>query len=170
MLWHCQMSLHLEGGNELRDELLPVYSDVHEKMVKVIEGSIHDETSAIQAAISTTLSNEMGVEHEVEASPFERVNAELEGSKFLAIDIAIRREGRQKLAVEVQGPSHYNSSGGESNDSGAMNKKNGPTEMKGRLLQRLGWKVVDVPWLDWIKVCKEGRQVEYLERVIGDAR
>eukprot|EP00884_Botryococcus_braunii_P007811 jgi/Botrbrau1/17030/Bobra.49_2s0086.1 len=75
------------------------------------------------------------------------------------IDIAVYGRGDQRLAVEVDGPSHY-----------ARNKSCllGKSEMKDRHLGLLaGWKVVRVPHHDWEAVQGSVAQRAYLRERLG---
>jgi very-short-patch-repair endonuclease len=80
----------------------------------------------------STLLKDIGFEHEREVSPF--AENEMVGN-VLAMDMAC---STRKIAVECDGPFHYLSSGRES----------GRTLAKRRMLERLGWKVVNIPYED----------------------
>ena len=73
--------------------------------------------------------HEMGWVH-----TFEHVTAE-----GFSLDLA---EPRSKLAVEVDGPSHYLK-------DGSAYVFNGATRLKSRLLRSFGWTVAHVPFFDW---------------------
>jgi len=66
------------------------------------------------------------------------------------VDIAIVSE---HLVIEVDGPSHFNQLGQEL----------GTTLFKRRLLQKLVWKVISIPYTDWDKLKTEDQQKAYLE-------
>jgi len=65
---------------------------------------------------------------------FEHVTAE-----GFSLDLA---QPKSKLAVEVDGPSHYLKDGGEY-------VVNGATRLKSRLLRSLGWTIAHVSFFDW---------------------
>ena len=99
----------------------------------------HDSQS--QRGMSQHL-KEMGVSHEMEASPFP-THEFVPG--FLAIDAACKE---RRLAIEFDGPSHFLSNV----SSGKLLKgrvEDGPTKAKRRFLERLGWKVVNVRHWEW---------------------
>jgi len=118
------------------------------------------ESSKFEAEYSQLLS-EIGFEHEREVSPFV-MNSSSSGDgsssdgggdgsdddedfgKFLAIDMACQK---LKVAVEYDGDSHFLTKltpGAKEN----YGKRNGRTAAKRRLLQQLGWRVVNVPFFD----------------------
>eukprot|EP00520_Triparma_pacifica_P015110 CAMPEP_0118643390 /NCGR_PEP_ID=MMETSP0785-20121206/6366_1 /TAXON_ID=91992 /ORGANISM="Bolidomonas pacifica, Strain CCMP 1866" /LENGTH=675 /DNA_ID=CAMNT_0006535051 /DNA_START=153 /DNA_END=2176 /DNA_ORIENTATION=+ len=68
---------------------------------------------------------------ETEVSPFDNG----EGGKLLKIDIAWKEE---KVALELDGPTHFLS---------PSNKRDGPTKAKKRLLKSLGWKVLNISYM-----------------------
>ena len=59
--------------------------------------------------------------------------------------VDIRIKGR-RVVIEVDGPSHFVR---RLNDPSLF--MNGPTLFKDRLLRRMGWSVVHVPFFDWNK-------------------
>jgi hypothetical protein len=68
---------------------------------------------------------------ETEVTPFDN----REGGNLLKIDIAWKKE---KVALELDGPSHFLS---------PSNEIDGPTKAKKRLLKSLGWKVLNMSYL-----------------------
>ncbi|GMI49153.1 hypothetical protein TrCOL_g7717 [Triparma columacea] len=75
---------------------------------------------------------------ETEVTPFDN----REGGNLLKIDIAWKKE---KVALELDGPSHFLS---------PSNERNGPTKAKKRLLKSLGWKVLNMSYLQNMKYGK----------------
>lgn len=67
-----------------------------------------------------------------------------------SIDIAVPAH---RLAIEADGPTHY-----------ALNTKRalGPTVLKHRVLEKLGWKVLPVPYFDWNDLTDEAEKRNYL--------
>jgi very-short-patch-repair endonuclease len=63
---------------------------------------------------------------------------------YFSIDIALPD---QRIALEFDGPSHFMSDG--------TNKKTMKTKLRDLLLQQRGWRVVSVPYFEWIKLNKE---------------
>ena len=90
-----------------------------------------------------------------------------EYSEVLSIDIA---DVEARIAIEVDGPAHYlcQIDQGLENDGitklsrgkleyefgwrGELQRMNGPTALKHRLLTALGWKVISLPFWEWSKV------------------
>ena len=79
-----------------------------------------------------------GFSHERNVSPFESVPG------LLTIDLACVD---RKIAVECNVPKHFLHVLGNS----TMRVENGPTKAKRRLLQCLGWKVINLDWNDAIE-------------------
>ena len=77
----------------------------------------------------------IGFPHQREFSPLESFPG------LLSIDIACPD---RMIAIECDGPSHYLSTvhGAE------KNRENGPTKAKRRLLQELGWNVINLSWME----------------------
>jgi hypothetical protein len=92
------------------------------------------------------LLRELGFEHEREVSPVDE-----EVGMMLSIDMACRE---RMVAVEYDGSYHYLSSG----------RENGRTVAKRRLLERLGWKVVNIPWYDNVEMSLPGFVAKNRER------
>eukprot|EP00887_Chlorella_sp_A99_P000497 scaffold17.g497.t1 len=67
-----------------------------------------------------------------------------------SIDIALPD---QRIAIEADGPVHY-----------ASNSRHllGSTALKRRLLARLGWAIVDVPFMEWQELRDAGARREYM--------
>jgi hypothetical protein len=52
------------------------------------------------------------------------------------------------VAIEFDGPSHFLREVGSGK---VLELENGATKAKRRFLERLGWKVINVPYFDWRK-------------------
>ena len=65
--------------------------------------------------------------------------------------------------VEVDGPRHFVGL------AGSGSRKSGATALKRRLLERAGWRVVDVPFWEWDAVGGPEKQAEYLRRRLLDS-
>ena len=96
----------------------------------------------------------MGLKTELEVSPFED-----DMGGFLSIDIACRDK---KLAIEFDGPSHFLSNG----------THNGVTQFKTRLLKKLGWNIIRIPFREWAELSNghggKDERAGYLRNKIGD--
>jgi len=68
----------------------------------------------------------------------------------LSLDMA---QPATKRAVEVDGPSHF-----AKNPTSRTYVENGPTRFKSRLLGRLGWDVVRVPFFEWARLETEAEK------------
>ena len=75
----------------------------------------------------------LGFEHELEVSPFPSIPG------TMAIDIASHKH---RVAVEVDGPSHFL----YSPNFVLLKEYNGPSVFKHRILERLGWKVINIDY------------------------
>ncbi|GAB4823649.1 hypothetical protein N2152v2_010695 [Parachlorella kessleri] len=83
------------------------------------------------------------------------------GGEFSA-DIAIPSHHiavpQASTSVEADGPSHFMAN---------SRREEGGTAMKRRLLGKLGWRVVPIPYFDWPE--SRGEQIAYLVRALGAA-
>ena len=106
----------------------------------VMKGPFHSEVSGLLAAA--------GVPHTNEAwcDAAER-----------RIDVAIE-EGPVRLAIEVDGPTHFLHTG----------RVNGPTKLRNRLLERHGWIVRAVDIFSWRKLSKMQREL-FVEQLLHSA-
>ena len=68
------------------------------------------------------------------------VSEHLTEDGFFRIDIALQLNGGQKLAIEVDGPTHFLSDG---------KTLNGSTGLRNRLLEKRGWKVISISVTEW---------------------
>ena len=98
-----------------------------------------------------------GLEREV--SPWE---GEGQGGELFNIDIAWRRE---KVALELDGPSHYLNKLGKGGSGSEIGGRDGPTIAKERLLKRLGWRVISFSYLENIE--REVMAAEKKEQLWG---
>ena len=112
-----------------------------------------DRSSRFQNKVSSILLR-IGFSHQCDVSPLESFPG------LLSIDIACPD---RMIAIECDGPSHYLSTV----DGAEKNRENGPTKAKRRLLQELGWNVINLSWMEsrqhrvskeWIRVklCEAG--------------
>ena len=81
---------------------------------------------------------------------------------LFSMDIALQLPSGARVAVEVDGPTHYVTS-----SSGAV-QLNGATQLRNRLLEARGWKVLSVPAKVWDRVNEGGKaaQLAYLQKLI----
>jgi hypothetical protein len=124
-----QVELHAKASGIVLQS--PVPPALRQRMVEAAGEIAQSNSSRFEGEYSKLL-NDLGFEHEREVSPF--ADDEKAGD-VLAIDMAC---SARKIAIECDGPSHYLSSG----------RENGKTVAKRRLLERLGWKVVNIPYQD----------------------
>ncbi len=150
---------------------------------------LHLTTSKLQKNISDTLKG-IGFDHTLEhIISTDELNSDYgislstEDQEFLSLDIANLDE---KIGIEVDGPGHFVHiiDGGDSAESsshvgGAMKtgkattgwaftanaqqQVNGPTALKHRLMNHLGWSVVHIPYFEWRD--KENEE-EYCKQLI----
>ena len=76
-----------------------------------------------------------------------------------SIDIALRSSC---IAIEVDGPSHFLHTRGE-------HRPNGPTLLKRRLLEAVGWRLISVPFYEWDALNSLEAQRDYLQGALCDA-
>eukprot|EP00808_Paulinella_micropora_P021668 g38434.t1 len=105
----------------------------------------HTARTNLQQTVSKVLRQEMGLMPEEELS--------VHG---LLVDLAFPEE---KIAIEVDGPSHFCRSANGMVPTGA-------TRAKQRLLSRAGWRVVNVPWFEWSDLGTSERAL-YLQRKLS---
>ena len=110
------------------------------------------QSSNFEKQISARLF-ELGFDHQREVSPFEAAPG------MLSIDMACTD---RKIAIECDGPSHYLTV----LDGSGRSVENGSTKAKRRLLQRLGWKVVN---LNWEEAARNQSSKEWLRGKLVDA-
>ena len=65
--------------------------------------------------------------------------------------------------MEVDGSMHFVGL------AGSGRRKSGATALKRRLLERAGWRVVDVPFWEWDAFWGPEKQAEYLRRRLLDS-
>eukprot|EP00978_Attheya_sp_CCMP212_P034268 scaffold142711_cov45-Attheya_sp.AAC.1 len=102
----------------------------------------------------------LGFIHENEVPPLE----EWAMGGMLAIDMACPKE---KIAIEFDGPSHYLKSVGTGD---VTRVENGATKAKRRFLERVGWKVINLNYQDWIDVDhNKSEGILFLKKNLSDA-
>ena len=147
-------------------------------------------TSKIQRDVSAAFGR-IGFEHVVEhvipmGDLLKNQGVPLSSTPFdvISIDIANVKAG---ISVEVDGPAHFVANidsgphkGGFSkvnkgrleyyfNMNSDRNPVNGPTALKMRLLQRLGWKTINIPFWDWYAMNGEASlEEEYCRRRLAE--
>ena len=67
-----------------------------------------------------------------------------------------------RFATEVDGPSHFLRDNAHGNHC-----PNGSTQLKQRLLQAAGWRLVSVPFYEWDRLMGTQEQHEYLQRLVS---
>jgi hypothetical protein len=75
-----------------------------------------------------------------------------------SIDIAAVTAAGVKLAIEVDGPTHFVS---------PHNNLNGPTQYRNRALAARGYTVVSIPWWEWITLKGGEAKLAYLQRKLS---
>ena len=119
------------------------------------------KSSKSQKAISALL-RRLGFDHEMEISPFlSDTSFDPRDTDVLAIDMACKDK---LVAVEFDGPNHFLR---EVRTGRVLNMPDGPTKAKHRLLEHLGWRVIHIPYYDWMKLRGREAKEEYLNDVIN---
>jgi hypothetical protein len=137
----AQVDLYARVSGVKLEEVSPVLKG---KMVEATKINVN-KSSKSEDEYSTLLT-EVGFEHKREVSP-------LDGDYgcFLAIDFACKEK---MIAVEFDGPSHFLTDL-KPNSKPNFGRENGPTKAKRMLLERLGWKMVNIPYFDDIRLNEE---------------
>eukprot|EP00978_Attheya_sp_CCMP212_P048281 scaffold497262_cov47-Attheya_sp.AAC.1 len=74
---------------------------------------------------------------------------------------------KQKIAIEFDGPSHYLKSVGTGD---VTRVENGATKAKRRFLERVGWKVINLNYQDWIEARQNKSNANmFLKKKLSDA-
>jgi hypothetical protein len=108
------------------------------KLQLMLDGMLFENAdSKNQKEVSNQL-RKFGFDHEYEVSPFECAPG------LLAIDIACKE---RMIAIEYDEPSHFL----KDTDFVELAVENGPTKAKRRMLQKLGWTVINLDWKEEIK-------------------
>ncbi len=167
-LWDCAILLDpasIDHGMGI--QLLQTYVMVSQIMDIPPPNNIHQYPQSIPLAtvrskaqrMMSKLLNEIDFIHEMEVSPFPEDSTLPSG--LLALDAASKEK---KIAIEFNGPSHFL----REVRTGMFlnNMKNGPTKAKRRLLERLGWRVVDIDYFDWAQMkTKSARKQLLVEKL-----
>eukprot|EP00978_Attheya_sp_CCMP212_P024110 scaffold75322_cov44-Attheya_sp.AAC.1 len=140
-----------------RIELEKPPSELRLRMVSIVEKD--NNVSRSHAQISGMLTK-LGFIHENEVPPLE----EWAMGSMLAIDMACPK---QKIAIEFDGPSHYLKSVGTGD---VTRLENGATKAKRRFLERVGWKVINLNYQDWMDVHhNKSERILFLKKKLSDA-
>ena len=75
--------------------------------------------------------------------------------------------GKRRVAVEVDGPSHFVKVAGEGGER--RWRENGSTRLKRRLLAGLGWEVLSVPFFEWTVLRGKAAKEAYARRLLQTA-
>jgi len=126
-----------------RQLVVEIPTSLEKQMVESISKQ-REDTEGIRENEFSSLLSKIGFEHERQVTPF----GDTKGS-FLAIDFACKE---RKIAIEYDGDHHFlkNLSMGQV----TVGRETGRTVAKRRLLQKLGWKVVNIPYMDNIELSK----------------
>jgi hypothetical protein len=147
-------------------QLVQVYAFVRASGMDLQEPAIlnindvNPEPSRSQREVSLLL-NELRFDHEEEVHPFHEEGESSLPLGMLSIDMACRD---RMAAIEFDGPSHFLVEAG----SGKVSKvENGATKAKRRFLERLGWKVVNIHYLDWMDAKSKDEKKELLRTMLN---
>ena len=128
-------------------------ADLPPELRTKLEGLKPDIKFSIFEEEILTILFELGFDHQREVSPFEAAPG------MLSIDMACTD---RKIAIEYDGPFHYLTV----LDGSGRSVENGSTKAKRRLLQRLGWKVVN---LNWEEAARNHSSKQWLRGKLVDA-
>jgi hypothetical protein len=138
--------ISVEGSRQL----FQVFAFSLARGVEVSEPSISccveaDNISSSAEKEFSSILRGLGFDHDEEVSPWSDGDFFSAHSGMLAIDMACRKK---MLAIEFDGPSHFLREVGSGK---VLELENGATKAKRRFLERLGWKVINIPYFDWGK-------------------
>merc|ERR1712190_396761 len=154
----AQVVMHAQA-NGIKLDKLPV--SLQDRISDAVRNTIH-KSSRNEKEYSRLL-QDIGFIHEREVSPFDNNSF----GRMLTIDYACKE---RRIAIEFDGTTHFltDIKKGALLDCGK--KENGPTVAKRRLLKRLGWQVINIPYIHDIEIERRGRSIaqkkkkEYLRR------
>lgn len=96
-----------------------------------------------------------------------KVDVEYALPEGLVVDIAVL--GPVKVAIEVDGPSHFVRLLQPSEQTAYLKDRlieNGSTKFKRRMLQHLGWKARSVPWFEWSRLSNRTARAAFLQDLL----
>ena len=135
-------------------------SEVPEMMVQRMElelARLDDNLVSKSSEEISKLLKEIGFHHELEVSPDNTMKGGM-----MAIDFACKE---RKVAVEYDGPWHYLKALG----SGVRTStENGATKAKRRLLEQLGWEVINIDYREYGRVRRTPKENEWLQNILKD--
>ncbi len=196
-MFYVQMALDIEEpdlGLSLPPNFPFDWKETHDTtsyMLNDDEERLQLTTSRLQKTVSKALSriefdhvqehiistNDIQVDHGITLSD--------ENQEFLSIDIA---DVENMIGIEVDGPGHFITVLDDDSDDGSQTvpsdhdsrrgilastnqQVNGPTAMKDRLLQHLGWSIIHIPFWEWrdLKDDEEAEE-EYIESLLQNVQ
>ena len=143
--YQCLQYIRLmEDGGHVTDG---IKSDARFSKLKKIcqEAKMHETTSRKQSEVLNAIRRVPGCSD----TTYEHLTED----GLFTVDIALQLNGGQKLAIEVDGPSHFLS------DERSFN---GGTVLRNRLLENRGWKVISIPLVDWYPLREDDQKEVYL--------
>jgi len=118
----------------------------------------YDNSTSRSAKEVSKLLTEMGFDHECQVSPDNSISGGI-----LAIDFACK-EGM--VAIEYDGEPCFLKAlrTGE-----VTTTRNGRTKAKRRLLEQLGWTVINLDYRDYMEACRKSNQKQWLQKELKGA-
>jgi hypothetical protein len=175
LLYQIHIFLLIEAS-EIRSNLRELPDPLKVRMADVCNIQYQEGSQVVvgcQREISTLLTK-MGLAHGNEVSPLSLENHNYgfghgfdSSDRFLTIDMAL---SELKTAVNVVLPSQYVQSEIDYLDPRNSIENTGQIKMKHRITETLGWKVVQIPWIEWegrIRHEPQDVQIEYLWNKLG---
>ncbi|GMI38694.1 hypothetical protein TeGR_g2545 [Tetraparma gracilis] len=149
-----QVGLHAAGERtnlrsppELQQRMLRSAADTHDQANTEFEDHVARHLT------------EMGVEYKREFPPFGTTKF----SRLHSVDFALAASDGTKTAIECDGPFHFLHGRIEK----GTGRETGRTVAKRRLLERKGWRVINLPWFERRRLEKEGKLQEWLSSAIN---
>jgi len=145
-LYQAYTAAAVERPGVLPAPSLELLAAAHKSWIDRVRYGIHNETSKLHGDVSACLTK-MGIAH---------VNERWCERTERGIDIAI--EGVTRVAVEVDGPTHFLQDG----------RRDGSTLLRNRMLAAHGWRVVVVDYRVWQhQLTTEAQREQYLRRLLA---
>jgi hypothetical protein len=138
-----QVGLHAQGDGV---KLQSAPDALKQKMLETAADTTLTSSGRFEDRVARYLTD-LGLKH---TRQYPALGAKFAG--YLAVDFAVQANDGAKTVLECDGPLHYlHGPLGE-----GAGRETGPTVAKRRLLERRGWRVVNLPWFQFRKLLREG--------------
>ena len=173
-LWDMTMRMPSWDGFHDENLIQLAQAQLYAKLAGVDLGKVPDALSAridramkeldkntvseSQRDIASVL-RKLGISCDLEVSPLSSAAF----GQMLAIDVACKEH---KIAIEYDGQYHFLK---ELGTGKVTSFENGPTKAKRRILEQLGWRVINFDYRDWIVAQGQGNEMPWLREKLHSA-